>query len=189
MKERQVELRKLIMTSLFVAIAVVLELLLKALPASMPFGGNFIGLFMIPLVFIGFMFGLKYGIIAGLVYGIVEILIAPAGYIVGWSFLLDYLIGFTAYGLTGIFKGKLNHIPSIILGVLLAGVVRYLSVSFAGVFFWSEIINADAYFYSFITYNLGYNLSTTLITLVFVLILARRMNEIGKNFIYQDSKS
>lgn len=135
MKERQVELRKLIMSSLFVAIAVVIELLLKALPASMPFGGNFIGLFMVPLVFIGFMFGLKYGILAGLVYGVVEVLLAPAGYIVGWSFLLDYLIGFTAYGLTGLFKNKLNHYPSIILGVLLAGFIRYLSVSFAGVFF------------------------------------------------------
>jgi thiamine transporter len=187
MKEKQVELRKLIMSSMFVAMAVVIELILKALPASMPFGGNFIGLFMIPLVFVGFMFGLKYGILAGLVYGIVELILAPAGYIIGWSFLLDYLVGFTAFGLTGLFKGKLNHIPSVISGVLIAGFVRYLSVSFAGVIFWSEIINADAYIYSFITYNLGYNVSTTLITLVFVILLSRSMNDISKKFIYQDS--
>jgi len=186
MKEKQVELRKLIMSSMLVAVAVVLELILKIIP-GMPLGGNFIGLFMIPLVFIGFMFGLKYGILAGFVYGIVEILLAPAGYIIGWSFLLDYLIGFTAFGLTGLFKGKLNHLPSIIIGVLIAGFIRYLSVSFAGVLFWSEIINADAFFYSFITYNLGYNLSTTLIALVFVVLLRHTMNDMSKKFIYQES--
>jgi len=187
MNVRQNELKKLIMSSLLIAIAVVLELLLKLLPASMPFGGNFIGLFMIPLVLVGFMFGLKYGLLAGAVYGIIEIMFAPAGYIVGWSFLLDYLIGFTAFGLTGLFKNKLNDYRYIIIGILIAGFVRYLSLSIAGVVFWSEVANFDAFKFSFITYNLGYNLSTTLITLFVVLLISKRVYTFQQDFISKEN--
>lgn len=166
--------------SSLIAIAIVLELIVKfVFPLfNMPFGGNFLGISMIPLVIIGFAFGLKFGLIAGLIYGVVEILLAPSGYIIGWSFLLDYLFGFTAYGLTGLFVNKYNQPKFLVLGILLAGFVRYLSVSIAGVIFWSEIINADAFVYSFFIYNPGYNLTTTLLTLAVILALRPRLTTI-----------
>ena len=166
--------------SSLIAIAIVFELIVKfVFPLfNMPFGGNFLGISMIPLVIIGFAFGLKYGLIAGLIYGVVEILLAPSGYIIGWSFLLDYLFGFTAYGLTGLFVNKYNQPKFLVLGILLAGFVRYLSVSIAGAIFWSEIINADAFMYSFFIYNPWYNLSTTLLTLSVILALRPRLTTI-----------
>lgn len=171
------ELKRLIMSSALIAIAFSIELIIKfVLPMfNMPFGGNFIGLSMLPMVIVGFLYGFRYGIIAGFVYGIFEIILAPSGYIIGWSFLLDYLVGFTAYGLTGLFVGKLSELRYVIIGVLLAGFVRYLSVSIAGVVFWSDIANFDAFFYSFITYNLGYNLSTTAITLGLLILIRKRI--------------
>ncbi len=172
-----VELKKMIMTSGLIAIAFVFELISKfVLPMlNMPFGGHFLGLSMLPLVIVGFLYGLKYGLIAGFIYGVFEILLAPGGYIIGWSFLLDYLVGFTAFGLTGLFVGQLNEKKSMILGVLLAGFVRYLSLSMAGVVFWSETASFDAWVYSFITYNLGYNLTTTLFTLVLLWVIRQRI--------------
>jgi thiamine transporter len=141
----------------------------------MPFGGNFLGISMIPMVLIGFLFGLKFGLLGGFIYGIIEIMLAPSGYIIGWSFLLDYLLGFTAYGLTGLFISKYENPKYIVLGVLIAGFVRYISLSFAGVIFWSEVINADAFVYSFFVYNPWYNLSTTLITMIVLLALRKRL--------------
>jgi len=175
--KRNVELKKMIMTSGLIAIAFVFELISKfVLPMlNMPFGGHFLGLSMLPLVIVGFLYGIKYGLIAGFIYGIFEIILAPGGYIIGWSFLLDYLLGFTAFGLSGIFVGKLNQKKMLIFGVLLAGFVRYLSVSMAGVIFWSETASFDAWIYSFITYNLGYNLTTTLFTLVLLLFISKRI--------------
>jgi thiamine transporter len=171
------DLKRLIMSSALVAIAFAIELLIKfVLPMfNMPFGGNFIGLSMLPMVIVGYLYGFRYGIIAGFVYGVFEIILAPSGYIIGWSFLLDYLVGFTAYGLTGLFVGKLGQLKYVIIGVLLAGFIRYLSVSIAGVIFWSDVANFDAFFYSFITYNLGYNLSTTFITLGLLILIRKRI--------------
>lgn len=164
--------------SVLIAIAIVMELFTSyVLPLlNMPFGGNFLGFSMIPMVLIGFMFGLKYGLLGGFIYGVIEIMLAPSGYIIGWSFLLDYLIGFTAYGLTGLFASKYQKPKYLIYGVLLAGFVRYLSVSIAGVIFWSEVINADAFVYSFLIYNPWYNLTTTLLTLTVLLALRNRLD-------------
>lgn len=173
------------MSSALVSIAFAIELLIKFVfpMLNMPFGGNFIGLSMLPMVIVGYLYGLRYGIIAGFVYGLFEILFAPSGYIVGWSFLLDYLVGFTAYGLTGLFAGKLGSVRHVVYGVLLAGCVRYLSVSMAGVIFWSEVFNADAFFYSFVTYNLGYNLSTTALTLTLLLLIRKRILLLNEAFL------
>jgi thiamine transporter len=182
---QSLELKKLTMSSALVAIAFALELFIKfVLPMfNMPFGGNFIGLSMLPMVIVGFLYGFKYGVIAGFVYGVFEVLLAPSGYIVGWSFLLDYLIGFTAYGLTGLFVGKLKSVKFVVIGVLLAGFVRYLSVSIAGVIFWSETANFDAVVYSFVYYNLGYNLSTTVITLALLILIRKRIILLNDDFL------
>ncbi len=183
--QKSLELKKLTMSSAFVAIAFAIELVIRfVLPMfNMPFGGNFIGLSMLPLVLIGYFYGLKYGIISGFVYGVFEIILAPSGYIVGWSFLLDYLLGFTAYGLTGFFMGKLGSIKWTILGIGLAGFVRYLSVSLAGVIFWSTTADFNAWVYSFITYNLGYTFSTTVITILIAVLIRKRMVDLNANYL------
>ncbi|MFH0766799.1 MAG: energy-coupled thiamine transporter ThiT, partial [Bacillota bacterium] len=125
--KNSLEIRKITMSSALVAIAFAIELLVRfVLPMfNMPFGGNFIGISMLPLILVGYLYGLKYGVLAGFVYGIFEIILAPSGYIIGWSFLLDYLVGFTAFGLTGLFVGKLNSSKWTIIGITVAGFVRY----------------------------------------------------------------
>ncbi|MBN2300121.1 MAG: energy-coupled thiamine transporter ThiT [Acholeplasmataceae bacterium] len=183
--QKSLEIKKLTMSSALVAIAFVIQLLIRfVLPMfNMPFGGNFLGIAMLPLVLIGFLYGIKYGIISGFVFGVFGIILAPSGYIIGWSFLLDYLLGFTAYGLTGFFVGKLLSVKWTIIGITVAGFFRYLSVSFAGVFFWSETINADAWVFSFIEYNLGYTLSTTVITILLAVLIRKRIVDLNNQFL------
>ncbi len=183
--QKSLEIKKITMSSALVAIAFVIQLLVRfVLPMlNMPFGGNFLGIAMLPLVLIGYLYGLKYGILAGFVFGIFGIILSPSGYIIGWSFLLDYLIGFTAYGLTGFFVGKLSSVKWTIIGISLAGFVRYLSVSFAGVFFWSETINSDAWVFSFIEYNLGYTLSTTIVTILLAILIRKRIVDLNQQFL------
>ncbi|MFH0767068.1 MAG: energy-coupled thiamine transporter ThiT, partial [Bacillota bacterium] len=69
------------------------------------------------------------------------------------------------------------------------GFVRYLSVSFAGVIFWSETANFDAWVYSFITYNLGYTTSTTAITIILALLIRKRIVDLNDQFLGQFSKA
>jgi len=188
--QRSIEIRKITMTSSLIAMAFVLDLISSFfLPMfKMPFGGNFLGISMLPLVMIGFLYGLKYGLVAGFIYGVFGIILAPSTHIIGWSFLLDYLFGFTAFGLAGLFKGKINNKRYLIIGIFVAGFFRYLSVSLAGVIFWSEFAgDKNIWYFSFIYYNLPYNATSILLTSILALIIYKRIAIINEDFIGQEN--
>ncbi|MBE0701447.1 MAG: energy-coupled thiamine transporter ThiT, partial [Acholeplasmataceae bacterium] len=130
------ELKRITFTSVFVAVAFVLSLLTKYVPGlnlEMPQGGAIFGVSMIPLLFIGFIFGIKYGVIGGVLYGIVSLLLD--GVLYHWASLFtDYVIAFGVLGITGLFKKQLYHVYGFIVVILLATFLRYLSHALGGVF-------------------------------------------------------
>ena len=108
----------------------------------LPYGGSVTAFSMVPVLFIGYIFGIKAGIGAGCVYGIIQAIQGAvsssfAG-ISGWSvaavLLLDFLLAFGALGFSGIFKNKISK-PSLsfALGALVAGALRYLCHFLSGV--------------------------------------------------------
>ncbi len=131
---------------------------------KMPMGGSITFASMLPLMLFAFMFGCRKGMMAGLVFGVLQAvqdpwIIHPA------QFLLDYILAFTAIGLTGCIRGlglfKNNMRAQFALGAVIACAFRFVSHYFAGVFAFGAYgeyyaakynmpVLSNAYLYSFI---------------------------------------
>ena len=180
----------------FAAVCVAMSFALSYIRiVKMPFGGSITFASMLPLMLFAYMFGLKKGVIAGLVYGCLQAIQDP--YVVHPAqFVLDYLVAFSALGLTGILKSfnlfKGNHKAQFALGATIAGVLRYIAHFFAGAFafgwcggaWYSDIWEGfnNPYVYSLI-YNALYIIPEIIIVVVVGVLLF-----VSKNFTTQIEK-
>ena len=161
MKFKKEVIRMLIAVNLL-ALAIVLDVLTSAIPGlnlSMPFGGKFFGLSMLPLVMVGLLVGLKYGLLTGFLYALYNFGIDYIVYLetlritleswtgTSWSagmiillILLDYVIPFTAFGLSGLFHDGFKHKLNLIKATLFVSLIRLVSSSLSGVLLWSSSI-------------------------------------------------
>ena len=71
--DRSSRLRKLVTCAMLIAIAIVLTF---AVIYESPFGGSVTILSMLPLVLIGYLYGVKWGFGSALVFGILKILVS-----------------------------------------------------------------------------------------------------------------
>lgn len=161
MKLKKETLRMLIAVNLL-AVAIVLDVLTNAIPGlnlSMPFGGKFFGISMLPLILIGLLIGFKYGLISTLIFALYNFGIDYIIYIetlrvtletwtgIPWTFwmivslvLLDYIIPFMAFGLSGLFKDGLKNRKTFIIAVISVSIVRLVSSTLSGVVLWGSSI-------------------------------------------------
>lgn len=174
----------------FAAISIALSFALSYIRIlHMPMGGSITFASMLPLMLYSYMFGCKKGLIAGIVYGFLQAiqdpwLLHPA------QFALDYLVAFMAMALTGCLrnvaslKGKMR--TQFTLGAIIAGVTRYISHYFSGVFafgtFGADYAEeygisalANPYFYSFV-YQSMYVIPEIVIVIVVGVILLSSAN-------------
>ncbi len=234
MKTRN-ETKKLVVTAILLASAIVIDLIVSFIPGlniSMPFGGKFFGISMIPMILIGLIFGLKYGLLAGFIFGLYNFsfdylvyLSALRDTLESWTgtpwtglqiFLLialDYIIPFTAFGLSGLFKGGLRKVSDVIYATIFVSLIRLISSTMSGVVLWSSSIqyavdavaSGDAdpdiatrlfstmggnlWLYS-LFYNLTYILSTGAVVLLISLSMRLRLNDLlERNHIIEISAS
>ncbi len=210
----KLNLKKLVLTATLLATAIIFDLLISTIPGlnlELPFGGKIFNLGLLPLILIGLFLGLKYGLIGGLLYGLYkfsfdyliflstlkEILESWTGtpwttfHIIG-LIMLDYLIPFTAFGLSGLFnKNHLKTIKNIVLTLVLTSSIWLLSGTMSGVLLWGSgikyasssgdrniatmifsFVNDNLFLYSLL-YNSIYVISTTV--LIFsILIISRK---------------
>jgi thiamine transporter len=159
---KKVSIQSLVLTAALISIAIVIDILGSAIPIlnlSMPFGGKFFGISIIPLAFVGILFGVKHGLIAGFIYAMYNF---SADYIVyldalratleSWTgeawgvdkivllIVLDYVIPFTAIGFTGIFYKRNQSVINMIYGLGFAVFTRLISATLSGVVLWSSSI-------------------------------------------------
>lgn len=167
-------------TAILIALAVVLDLVAKVIPFLKMQNGGSISLVMIPLIIIGLRRGVKYGLAGGIIYGFLNFIID--GYAFHWgSIFFDYLFAFGVFGLSGLFMKKRDNIKYVILIFVGLGICRYLFHSFGGVLFFAEYAKEagyqglkGAFIYSFIAYNLPYNLISILISTI-IIVLGKRI--------------
>ncbi|WP_331446056.1 energy-coupled thiamine transporter ThiT [Natranaerobius thermophilus] len=159
-------------------IAVALALLLSMIKLyTMPQGGS-VSLEMLPIFIIAFRWGLKPGILAGVTFGTLQL--AVAGFIVHWiQFFLDYPVAFAGLGLAGTFSSwirKANSSANIILpivtGVILGGMVRFVSHFLAGAVFFGDYApeGQSVWMYSLL-YNSSYLVPELIITIIVIVLL------------------
>lgn len=151
---------------------------------KMPMGGSITFASMLPLMLFAFMFGSKKGVAVGAIYGLLQAIqdpwiIHPA------QFALDYVVAFSAIGLTGImrelnvFKGNMR--AQFAVGAAIACALRFISHYFAGVFafgvygaYYAGVYNisalANEYFYSFV-YQCMYIIPELVIVIVAALLV------------------
>ncbi len=136
--------KKITESAMLLAVAIVLELVSKLFIPEMPFGGQVTLVSMLPVVLISYRHGVKWGLVSGLTYALLEMAIGAKtvaaafqpGYFGDGTMLvnalimcvLDYLVAFTALGLGGCFRNKLqNRGLGLMLGSLVAIGARYIA--------------------------------------------------------------
>lgn len=221
---------KMLLAVNLLALAIVLDVITSAIPGlnlSMPFGGKFFGISMLPLVMIGLFAGLKYGLISGFLYALYNFGIDYLVYIdalratleswtgESWTFgmivmlvLFDYIIPFTAYGLSGLFKDGFTKLSKMIIAIITVSVVRLVSSTLSGVILWSSSIKyaseeyqngtgsdniavrifagvgENLWVYS-LTYNFIYIFTTTLVVILLSVLSFKRLKDLSIQFLYQ----
>lgn len=171
----------------FAAVSVALSFALSYVRIfRMPMGGSITFASMFPIMLYSYMFGCKKGVLAGLVFGILQaiqdpLILHPA------QFALDYAVAFSAIGLTGcirgfkLLNGKMRS--QFALGAVIAGVLRFVSHYFSGVFAFGAYgagyaeeygisLLANEYFYSFVYQSLYVIPEVIIVTVVGVLLLS-----------------
>lgn len=139
---------RLTVTAVMIALGTVLSMLKIY---SLPYGGSVTFFSMLPLLMVGYMFGVKWGLFSGLVYGILQCVLgaltstpfaSQSAVNVVFIILLDYLVAFSVLGLSGTFKGKIkNTTVSFAVGSVVAMLARFVSHFVSGVLFfgtWAE---------------------------------------------------
>ena len=118
---------------------------------DLPYGGSVTLFSMLFICLIGYWFGLKTGLMAACAYGILQLVVDP--YIISIpQMLTDYLFGFGALGLSGLFCNK-KH--GLVKGYLVGVTGRFFFTFLSGVIFFGYY--AADYGMSAPVYSLVYN--------------------------------
>lgn len=132
-----------------------------------PTGGSITLLSMLIICLPGYLFGLRAGLMTGLAYGMLQLLIDP--YVLfPLQLAMDYLLAFSALGLSGLFYGKKNGL----LKGYLAGILgRYVFVVLSGCLFFASYAweGWNPLVYSLV-YNGIYIFSEAAVTLILLLL-------------------
>lgn len=136
--------KRLTESAMLLAVAIVLELVSKMFIPEMPFGGQVTLVSMLPVVLISYRHGVKWGLVSGVAYALLEMAIGAKtvaaafqpGYFGDETMIvnalimcvLDYLVAFTALGLGGVFRNRIEK-PGLGLmcGAIVALGARYLA--------------------------------------------------------------
>ncbi len=133
--------RRITESAMLLAVAIVLELISKTFIPEQPFGGQLTIVSMLPIVLVSYRHGMKWGFLTAVAYAFMEMVIGmrtiSAAFLpgsdeyMGMKALLmvglDYLAAFTALGLGGIFRSRIQKPGlSLCLGSLVALGTRYL---------------------------------------------------------------
>ena len=150
--------KKLVTTAMLMALSAILSLIVVF---ALPFGGSITAASMMPIILVGYLYGINWGLLSSFVYSLIQLLLG-AGTVSAFFLpsdsqmtlyaallicLLDYICAFTVLGLSGIFKGKLkNSVCELILGAVFVCVLRYgIHILSGAVFFgsWADWFFSD----------------------------------------------
>lgn len=124
--------QRLTLSGIMISLAVILSFITIY---KLPYGGSITLLSMVPIMLLGYLYGVGWGVLTGVIYGVLQGVLgatmsaAFAGLDVVNVLLvctLDYLAAFGVLGLAGIFKNKIQSVPlSFGLGVFIATTLRF----------------------------------------------------------------
>lgn len=144
---------------------------------DMPYGGSVTFAQMLPILIYAYRHGPKYGMGAALTASVIQLLLGLENFsylpLVNWYSiivlaLLDYVVAYSAFGIVGFLKKKMSYSRAMLLGGLIASVVRYLCHVVSGFTAWAAFELPDG---AVLAYSFGYN-ATYMIPETIVLLAA-----------------
>ncbi len=131
----------------------------------MPWGGSITLFSMLPVCYVSVRRGVKWGLGSAFLYSVIQLILGiTLDGLLGWGLtggiliaciMLDYIIAFTALGLSGIFAKK--GFAGIMAGTTIAVVIRFVCHLFSGVYvfasvgkLWDGFETANSWLYSFV---------------------------------------
>jgi len=186
-------LRSIVLVSMFLAIAIALDVVTGMIPGlnlSMPLGGRIFNVSLLPIILIGILIGPFYGLSGAIIYGVFGFFYD--GYALAYFsqdlfqatlvFMLDYVVAFGALGLSGFFKRSLNKPYYLIITISVVLLIRFVSSTIVGAILWVGYASGSSWTENLLTnvgnnaliysgiYNIIYTL-TTLVTLSIISVL------------------
>ncbi|MBQ7604806.1 MAG: energy-coupled thiamine transporter ThiT [Clostridia bacterium] len=156
--KRSKKTERLVETAIMIALAFALSMVSDLVPfLQLPFGGKVTLVSCLPLVYIGVRYGLGQGLLAGIITGVIQLVLGLAKnasslmlehwYETVFMLLLDYIVAYTAIGLSGILRKSKRGPIKLAFGSIIGLTARYISHIFSGwIFFgqWAEWFFEDA---------------------------------------------
>lgn len=195
MKKKKFTTKVLAEVAIFAALAFALDALQGGIFRGVFASGGSIGFAMVPILLISYRRGLFPGILCGLIVSLVQML--GGIYVINATnfdsdfmkilgpflqIMLDYILAYTVVGFAGLFtklyKKSNNKFLWILVGSIIAGLLKYSCHILAGGLFWLNQgssflnINDTSWLYSFI-YNGAYSIPNVIICTVIMVIIAK----------------
>ena len=157
------------------AIMLALSVALNELtPIHFPFGGSVTFFSQLPILIIGYRYGIKQGLLTGFTMGVVEMLfgLKNFSYVTGiGSYLIlifaDYIVAFSVLGLGAMFKNKIkNQALSLAAAGAVVSVLRFICHFISGVTIWGGYAEDTPVLIYSLTYNGGYMLPELIMTVI-----------------------
>ncbi len=151
--------RRLTESAVMIALGTVLSFITVY---KLPYGGSITLFSMVPIILIGFKYGLKWGFCSGLVFAVLQAILgatasqafagmydpndaAASVFKMALMALLDYIVAFSVLGLSGLYRRKLkNDVAGVTLGGATVVLFRFLAHFFSGWILWGSY--AEWYF-------------------------------------------
>ena len=160
-------IRTMVYIALYAAMIIVLDILSNAISLfKMPEGGR-LSLASVGFLLASYHLGWKKGSLVAIVAILLMGVTGSISYYGIVSLLLDYVIGYMAYGFASVFPWY--------SGVVTSNLIRLLSSTMAGVWVWGSAFGAS------LSYNATYIIPTMILDIVIVpLVAAKLLPMIGK---------
>ena len=174
--------RKLTESALLIAVGTVLSIL----KIDLPFGGGVTIACMLPLVLISHRWGWKWGVFTAFAYSLIQLMLGldNVGYATSFIMavgivLLDYIIAYTAIGLSGLSEKFFDKTQkAVMIGIAATFLIRFLCHLITGAWIWKEwmpetfmnMTMTSPWLYSFL-YNGWYMLAELIVTEVIITLI------------------
>lgn len=160
---------KFAVCAIFVSLAFVLNLITII---RLPFGGSITLFSMLFIALPGYFFGARFGFTTSLVFSFLNLIVDP--YIVHpVQLFLDYFLAFMSFGIVGFFRDKKQ---GLLIGFVIACIMRFLSSAVSGYVFFKEYAPID---WNPIVYTVVYNGSYIFIECIMTIVLIS-MKQVSK---------
>ena len=154
--------------AIYCALFVILDRVSDSLNLFQMASGGKLNFGPIALLMCSYHLGWRSGLIVGITSVFLQLAIGSVKFYGIWSFLLDYLIAYSVYGLASAFP----NIKYFYSGVLITSVLRLLSSTLSGTLLWETPLWAS------LVYNASYMIPTTLCAIIVVPLLCERLKKI-----------